>query len=271
MKITIEGRKDILMSIHDRWLAPSFSPVKEMPGIRKVIFNDPATIVYWNDGTKTIVKASEFDAFEEDLGLAMAIANKYFNGRKGDFRKVLKKADRIHVEERGPSGILRNVVKGTEEELPPCKYCGGKLVIRHWHEDYLENPDWYDVEHLDLDEAYEKPCPLLTVAYQSVEAALESYNREIEQGSSIVNHKQGKNLRRFVIVECERKFGAYDTFNVLRIANEKELAQQWIEERVKTYELKDADWQWDFAERKYGTYDRYGDWYCLEILDVESV
>jgi len=29
-----------------------------LPGIKKVIFNEPATIVLWDDGTKTVVKAS---------------------------------------------------------------------------------------------------------------------------------------------------------------------------------------------------------------------
>ena len=27
--------------------------------IKKVIFNDPATIIFWNDGTKTVVKAND--------------------------------------------------------------------------------------------------------------------------------------------------------------------------------------------------------------------
>ena len=35
------------------------------PGIKKVIFNDPATIVLWDDGTKTVVKCSEGDTYSE--------------------------------------------------------------------------------------------------------------------------------------------------------------------------------------------------------------
>ena len=52
--------------------------------IKKVIFNAPATIVYWTDGTKTIVKAGEHDAFDPEKGLAMAIAKKFF-GNKGNY------------------------------------------------------------------------------------------------------------------------------------------------------------------------------------------
>ena len=38
--------------------------------IKKVIFHDPATIVYWNDGTKTVVK-SHGERFDPEKGLAI--------------------------------------------------------------------------------------------------------------------------------------------------------------------------------------------------------
>ena len=44
--------------------------------MKKVIFHDPATIVYWNDGTKTVVKASDGDEFDAEKGLAMAVVKK---------------------------------------------------------------------------------------------------------------------------------------------------------------------------------------------------
>ena len=45
--------------------------------IKKVIFNDPATIVFWKDGTKTIVKCREDAEFDPEKGLAMAISRHY--------------------------------------------------------------------------------------------------------------------------------------------------------------------------------------------------
>lgn len=45
--------------------------------IKKVIFNDPATIVFWKDGTKTIVKRQEGAEFDPEKGLAMAICRHY--------------------------------------------------------------------------------------------------------------------------------------------------------------------------------------------------
>lgn len=36
--------------------------------INRVIFNDPATIVFWKDGTKTVVKCHPEDTFDEEIG-----------------------------------------------------------------------------------------------------------------------------------------------------------------------------------------------------------
>ena len=59
-------------------------------GIRKVIFNDPATIVYWSDKSKTVVKVQEGDVFDPEKGLAMAIAKKAM-GNKGNYCNEFKK------------------------------------------------------------------------------------------------------------------------------------------------------------------------------------
>lgn len=57
--------------------------------INKVIFNDPATIVYWKDSTKTVVKA-ENEPFDPEKGLAMAFA-KRFLGNQGNYYNVFRK------------------------------------------------------------------------------------------------------------------------------------------------------------------------------------
>ena len=44
--------------------------------IKEVIYSDPATIVFWNDGTKTICKAAESDAYNPEAGLAICILKK---------------------------------------------------------------------------------------------------------------------------------------------------------------------------------------------------
>lgn len=58
------------------------------PKIKKVIFNDPATIMFWNDGTKTVVKA-DGEAFDPEKGMAMAISKKML-GNEGNYYDVFK-------------------------------------------------------------------------------------------------------------------------------------------------------------------------------------
>lgn len=57
--------------------------------IKKVIFNDPATIVFWKDGTKTVVKC-ENEAYDPEKGLAMAISKRVL-GDKGHYYETFKK------------------------------------------------------------------------------------------------------------------------------------------------------------------------------------
>lgn len=64
--------------------------VWNMPKIKKVIFNDPATIVYWTDGTKTVVKCGEDDVFNKDAGIALCLMKKMY-GNEGKFNNEIKK------------------------------------------------------------------------------------------------------------------------------------------------------------------------------------
>ena len=57
--------------------------------IKKVIFNNPATIVIWKDGTKTVVKCNG-EKFDQEKGLAMAISKRAL-AVGNMYRKVFKK------------------------------------------------------------------------------------------------------------------------------------------------------------------------------------
>ena len=58
--------------------------------IKDVIFNNPATIILWKDGTKTVVKCQEGDTFNPELGFLAAVFKKLC-GNKGNFNDVVKK------------------------------------------------------------------------------------------------------------------------------------------------------------------------------------
>lgn len=57
--------------------------------IKDVIFNYPATIILWKDGTKTIVKVRKGEKYDPEKGFAMAVCKKMF-GNEGNYYKVFK-------------------------------------------------------------------------------------------------------------------------------------------------------------------------------------
>lgn len=91
--------KDYLNRI--RGSIPSYS----LPYIKNVIHNDPATIVFWADGTKTVVKCQPGDIYDPEKGLAMAISKKAL-GNQGNYCNVFKK---WIPEETEPRSIIANM------------------------------------------------------------------------------------------------------------------------------------------------------------------
>lgn len=63
--------------------------VPKIPEIREVIFNNPATIVYWEDRSKTVVMC-DGETFDKEKGLAMAILKK-LNDNKGNYNDIFRK------------------------------------------------------------------------------------------------------------------------------------------------------------------------------------
>ena len=57
--------------------------------IRDVIFSDPATVVFWDDNTKTVVKTRGGEKYDKEKGLAMAIIKK-ITGNTRDYYKIFK-------------------------------------------------------------------------------------------------------------------------------------------------------------------------------------
>lgn len=76
--------------------------------ITKVIFNDPATIVYWRDGSRTVVKAMDGEQFDPEKGLAMAICKRLLGTSESGgnyydiFKKWLPKESEEKVEAEAP-------------------------------------------------------------------------------------------------------------------------------------------------------------------------
>ena len=83
-----------------------------LPKIKKVIFNDPATIVLWDDGGKTVVKCSLGDTYSAWSGLAFCICKKLMGD---EFHKVFKHwCDRDDI--RKPIYDVRHTDPGCHSE-----------------------------------------------------------------------------------------------------------------------------------------------------------
>lgn len=82
--------------------------------IRKVIFNDPATIVLWSDGTKTVVKCGPEDSYDMEKGLAMAIVKK-MAGNDNRFHKVFKQYPKKKKKEAGSVGAISDMMAGLNQ------------------------------------------------------------------------------------------------------------------------------------------------------------
>lgn len=62
--------------------------LRSLPHPDRVIINGPATIIYWNDGTKTVVKCQPGDTFNAEIGLMAAMLKRYM-GNDNTYNKVL--------------------------------------------------------------------------------------------------------------------------------------------------------------------------------------
>lgn len=69
----------------------------DIPGmIDRVIFNDPATIIIWKDGSKTVVKRSDDDIWDPEKGFCMAIIKKLY-GHTSFIKKFMEPEEEMSI------------------------------------------------------------------------------------------------------------------------------------------------------------------------------
>ena len=50
--------------------------------IKKIMYKPPATIVFWNDGTKTVAVCEKGDEYNRELGFALCVLKKKYGNKK---------------------------------------------------------------------------------------------------------------------------------------------------------------------------------------------
>lgn len=58
--------------------------------ITQVVYHNPATIVYFDDGDKVVVKTSPHDDYNPEAGLALCILKKMLGNNRAKFHKFFK-------------------------------------------------------------------------------------------------------------------------------------------------------------------------------------
>lgn len=105
--------------------------------IKDVKFSGPATIVFWTDGTKTVVKCRKGDKFDPEKGIAMACAKKLLGNEDGYHKEIAKYAKTVKKDESAlmDTEKLRSLVSKTCNSFIGCTNCpcrisnGGKCFI----------------------------------------------------------------------------------------------------------------------------------------------
>ena len=85
--------------------------------IKNVIFNPPATIVFWSDDTKTVVKCDyECEAYDPEKGIAMAISKKMLGDNKYEYYNVFRHWLKKWEKQNKTDDFIRYLEKQFEEK-----------------------------------------------------------------------------------------------------------------------------------------------------------
>lgn len=71
-----------------------------LPVPKKVIFNGPATVVMWVDGTKTVVKKSEDEPDDREKAIMYCVFKKFLDDKKRDMDRYLKLFYKVLEEDK---------------------------------------------------------------------------------------------------------------------------------------------------------------------------
>ena len=112
--------------------------------IRKVIFSGPATIVFWNDGSKTVVKCTKGDHLNYEMGIAMCTLKKLFGDSYLDFKKDLKKwaPEKKKEPEVKPWHIIVNTEDSEKIAKKPQDFADAFAeFLRDWDKEHKNGSD----------------------------------------------------------------------------------------------------------------------------------
>ena len=85
--------------------------------IKRVLFNNPATIVFWADGDKTVVKCQNGEPYDPEKGLSMAIAKKALGNDRAYYNVFAR-----FCKNRPSEVAHREFLEQVQEDLDDARY-----------------------------------------------------------------------------------------------------------------------------------------------------
>ena len=112
----IELNEETIQKINESKTNEEETTMSELKIKEQVIFNAPATVVFWSDKSKQVLKCREQDEWDEEKALALAIAYKLYG--KKEFNELLKNARRITDDSKAKITVLNTTE--TNDEVCDC-------------------------------------------------------------------------------------------------------------------------------------------------------
>lgn len=120
-------------SVIDKYVAVDIAVTNDLHdrmslSIKNVIFNPPATIVFWMDGTKTVVKDQGEVFYDPEKGMAMAVAKKAFGNQGNYYNQFAKYLDIYEKKQEDESinsyanTVLNNLLEKFRNSLTKTNY-----------------------------------------------------------------------------------------------------------------------------------------------------
>jgi len=78
---------DLQEIVYDAYFGHKY---KNLPEVKEVLYHKPATIIFWKDGTKTVVKAQNKEKYDKEKGFVMAYIKKIL-GNEGNYYEEVKR------------------------------------------------------------------------------------------------------------------------------------------------------------------------------------
>lgn len=146
-------------------------------GIDKVVYSPPATIVFWKDGSKTVVKCSENDVFDPLAGIAFAVMRKVYGKEYRRIEKHAKEYEKLHP----PVDISAMDVDALDDLADAA--LAGYVMSDKEYEAVVDGAPAEKVGETTIDDSELKPMSFSNIGGEMVQKALEDlakdYAREV--------------------------------------------------------------------------------------------